>query len=72
MDELKPCPFCGSKPSKVRQHIVGGLAVAYYTVECEAGNSKCFIKPKTKFFRSKEEAIEAWNRRAETDGGNHD
>ena len=69
MDELKPCPFCGRKPSKVRQHQLAGFAQIYYSVECKAKNSKCPVRPHTMYFKSEEAAIEAWNRRAgEQDG----
>ena len=63
--KLKPCPFCGRKPSKVREHYTSGNAFAFYMVECKAPMTKCFIKPKTSFCKTKEEAIEAWNTRAE-------
>lgn len=65
MDELKPCPFCGRKPSKVREHYIAGLGVIYYTVECKQKGSKCFVNPKTTYLKSEKEAIEAWNRRAD-------
>ena len=64
MAELKPCPFCGRKPSKVKQHYIPGTALIYYTVECKAQASKCLVKPKTTFCKTEEEAINAWNRRA--------
>lgn len=65
MEKLKPCPFCGRKPIRVREHYVPGTALIYYSVECKAQASKCFVKPKTNWCKSEEEAIEAWNRRAE-------
>ena len=65
MNELKPCPFCGRKPSKVREHYVSGTALIYYSVECKAKLTKCFVKPQTIYCKTKEEAIEAWNRRAD-------
>lgn len=64
MQELKPCPFCGRKPSRVREHYVVYTTLIYYSVECKAPNTKCKVKPKTGFFKSEEEAIDAWNRRA--------
>jgi len=64
MPELKPCPFCGRKPTKVRQHQIAGFAVIYYNVECHTRASKCPVQPKTMYFKSEEAAIEAWNRRA--------
>lgn len=65
MNELKPCPFCGRKPSRVRQHYVPGTANIYYSVECKAPMTKCFIKPKTTYCKTEKQAIEAWNRRAD-------
>lgn len=67
MPDLKPCPFCGRKPSKVKIHGITGTMLIYYTVECKAPVSKCFVKPKTTFFKSEAEAINAWNRRAKDD-----
>ena len=64
MAELKPCPFCGRKPSKVHEHYIVGTAKIYYSVSCKAPMSKCGIKPSTGFYKTQEEAIEAWNRRA--------
>ncbi len=64
MTELKPCPFCGRKPTKVRQHQVAGMGRIYYSIGCVAPNSSCAVKPHTRFFNSEEVAIEAWNRRA--------
>lgn len=39
--ELKPCPFCGRKPSKVREHRVPSISDTFYSVECKAPLSKC-------------------------------
>lgn len=65
MDELKPCPFCGSPWTQVRymnspfdiNHIYGG-----YRAECV---DCCAI---TKPFKTPDEAATAWNRRAGEDG----
>lgn len=56
---LKPCPFCGRRPSKVRKYD------EYYRVECKGKSSNCFIRPKTGLYETEEAAIEAWNRRAD-------
>ncbi len=51
MDRLKRCPFCGGEAEIV------GYTIFWVTCkECTA---------ETKDFDTKEEAIEAWNRRAE-------
>ena len=63
MAELKPCPFCGRKPSKVREHYVPGTALIYYSVECKSPMSRCMVRPTTVWLKTEEEAAEAWNRR---------
>lgn len=55
MDELKPCPFCGSNYN----HAVCVYGEEYY-IECLACTT-CGPSGETK-----EEAIEVWNRRAES------
>lgn len=52
----KPCPFCGKEP-----RIYGDKPQAY--IACV--NEKCPVNSETIFFQTREEAIEAWNRRAE-------
>ena len=62
MAELKPCPFCG-----------GGAVVidngCFVDVSCK--NFHCRGWEDILMFKSKEEAIEAWNRRAEDGTENH-
>ena len=53
--ELKPCPFCGGEADF-------HCWKSGWTVECN--NNYCEILPETGVYRSKEEAAEAWNRRA--------
>lgn len=58
--EMNPCPFCGGEPSVISfKHTYSTLLV--YQVMC----FRCHTKPKL-FGRgiTKEDAIEAWNRRA--------
>ena len=57
MAELKPCPFCGC--AKVS---VGNFAGWFYG-KCLDDNCRTMGPTKP----TKEEAIEAWNRRAEND-----
>lgn len=58
MEELKPCPFCGS------------YAIAsynsYYEHQVYCSNEKCFMSRiiQTDGFTTEKEAAEAWNRRA--------
>lgn len=56
MSELKPCPFCGEIPSLVKWG-------NEWDVECLS--VVCAIVPETGLYLTQEEAIEAWNRRAE-------
>lgn len=70
MEKLKPCPFCGEKPL-VRMVDLRCITVAdnvalrdeWYRVCC--GNASCVCNTRTKKFLSKDEAIEAWNRRVD-------
>lgn len=57
MEELKPCPFCGSegKPRRVFQD--------WWKVRCT--NKEC--GGNIRRFKTKEEALAAWNRRSERD-----
>ena len=57
MTELKKCPFCGSEAR------LNTCSVKYF-VEC-THETWCEVLPKTWLYNTKEEAIEAWNRRAE-------
>lgn len=52
MDELKPCPFCGSKNVIMKRY--HGL----FGVECDS----CY-RPSWGYWKTKEQAIKAWNRR---------
>jgi hypothetical protein len=55
VNELKPCPFCGSEPE-----------AATYTVNCI--NPFCEVQPEAAG-QSQAEAIAGWNRRAEVSNG---
>ena len=56
MAELKPCPFCGKRGILKRKEIFGR---PYYKVECLDCFAATFSEP------TREEAIEAWNRRVD-------
>ena len=56
--ELKPCPFCGRK-AILRRDSHGCY------IGCE--NGMCSVLPTTWYYDTEEEAIEAWNRRANDD-----
>lgn len=78
MSELKPCPFCGGKAEiKLwkRAKIIDCSAFSTnhdycktkklrtkYLVRC--ANKNCAAcRPSTKFFYTKKQAVETWNRR---------
>lgn len=50
-EKLLPCPFCGSKA------VIKGK----YAIHCK--NTSCIIGAVAMIYRTKELAIEAWNRR---------
>ena len=59
--KLRNCPFCGGEGKlKVADGILDDFTMFY----CYCPNGKC-IAGGTDWFRSREEAIEAWNTRAE-------
>ena len=57
MSDLKPCPFCGD--TYISTHLT---TFGKYTVGCNT--LKCIsLHTEGKLFNSREEAIEAWNKR---------
>ena len=61
MTELKPCPFCGYKAELLKSHSCDEIP---YFVICS--NDKC--KASLGYFsKTKEKAIESWNRRVNED-----
>ena len=56
--KLKSCPFCGGEPC-IQRHEFIGYADTFGVVCLD-----CCCETR-QFFETKEEAIEAWNRRAE-------
>ena len=59
MAELKPCPFCGGK-AREKVYITGTwMKRKWFYVECSVCSAKVSLSS------VKEEAYEAWNRRAE-------
>ena len=59
-EKLKPCPFCGNEAEFDEWKI--------FCIRCLNGD--CDIKPQTDWFNTKEEAIEAWNRRVNDESKN--
>lgn len=63
-EKLKPCPFCGGEA------VVECHDEDYgddWIVSCINLDGECEITPHTKFYETKQEAIEAWNRRSNQD-----
>ena len=58
-DELKPCPFCGGDAE------IYDFKDGRYFVGCS--NTNCDVYPYTSIHYDKEDAIAAWNRRADHD-----
>ena len=59
MTDLKPCPFCGSKPEWSSHR---NYKAAVYYIRCP--NPDC-MSAETKHYWNEEDAIKAWNRRVE-------
>jgi len=64
MDELKPCPFCGEQPNwhTIRNSITPPKHCSYF-LSCDGDLCLC---PSTGDYRTKAEAVDAWNIRAES------
>ena len=54
MEDLKPCPFCGSEAKLVNKN-------EFWIVDC----AECFAS--SRWCDSKKEAIDAWNRRTDNE-----
>lgn len=64
MQELKPCPFCGSKDVRIFVYSEGGVCVKCLRCLCQT-----FISADHTYKDAKEECacervVKAWNRRA--------
>ena len=66
--DLKPCPFCGRTDKLVFYETVqefDDCKIHQYTIYCDASGDKTGCGASCGYQRTKEEAIEAWNRRAD-------
>lgn len=55
MEKLKPCPFCGGEAK-----VFGNYDDSDYHVNCTNDECGCYW---VNYYKTKEEAVEAWNRR---------
>ena len=56
-EALECCPFCG-------REAVAECVNGSWHVECADFDGDCDMKPHTRAYKTREEAIKAWNRRA--------
>ena len=61
MDKLKSCPFCGDK--YIQAYMSNNYYDIGYRIGCNTLGCIC-LHTKSNVYKTKEEAIEAWNRRA--------
>ena len=61
MSDLKPCPFCGG--TKIKMYSPYSPDLHGFVHLCEI-NGEAMIKVESRFFKTEEEAVEAWNRGA--------
>ena len=61
MNELKPCPWCGSNAriSKSKRN-----AINDFFGKCANSDDACCVQPETCWYNTEAEAITAWNTRA--------
>jgi len=61
MNELKPCPFCGSP--EVKMYSFEDASLHGFLHLCKT-NGDAMVKIESRLYSTEEKAIEAWNRRA--------
>lgn len=64
-EELKPCPFCGGKPTLHK----GVVAFNDYEVQCECGINGPNFGSLDEVPYPREEAVSHWNTRTPPDSG---
>lgn len=62
MTELKPCPCCGETSVRIEKHVAYTTTGYLYRVRC---SNIPFCGITQSGFYTEDEAIEAWNRRAD-------
>ena len=65
--ELKPCPFCGGEAMLIANPSIGIVYIQCQSCTAMVGRKRKIISSiiGKEFFENKQEAIEAWNRRAD-------
>ena len=69
MTKLKPCPFCGRSHGLLIasiQHRLDDVTFEQWSVFCDASGDKVGCGASCGYHSTKAEAIEAWNRRADS------
>lgn len=59
-EELRPCPFCGVRPERIREFTEFG--VTKFSIDCQ--NTECQINVRTIYIANIDEVIKRWNTRA--------
>lgn len=57
LEQLKPCPFCGSEAEIVQRQVHLSPPILWYYVECPQCKTQTYVKP------TKKDAIDFWNTR---------
>ena len=70
-EKLKPCPFCnGHAKMHCAKANASGTKLCYWIQCAFEGDIDCPCLPKTMIYDTSEEAIDAWNTRADNNEGN--
>lgn len=65
-EELKPCPFCGKAAILEHERQCVGYADDFTGFSMHCSNPACIGRDMFTVYKTSYEAIEAWNRRAQS------